>query len=45
MNRLVGYIKGMDLDGFQYLEPVTWQTISLADTEYGNFKERDLCLM
>ena len=39
MKRLIGYIKGTELKGIRYLQPDTFQTISLADTDYGNCKE------
>ncbi|MGB2452939.1 MAG: reverse transcriptase domain-containing protein, partial [Candidatus Poseidoniaceae archaeon] len=39
MDRLVGYIKGMNLKGIYYLEPSFFNTVSLADTDYGNCRE------
>ena len=39
MDRLVGYLKHMELKGVYYLEPHNFKTISLADTDYGNCKE------
>ena len=39
MKRLVGFIKQMELKGIRFLEPEWFQTISLADTDYGNCKE------
>ena len=39
MKRLIGYIKGTELKGIRYLQPDTFQTISLANTDYGNCKE------
>lgn len=39
MGRLVGYMKQMDFKGVYYLEPTSYKTISLADTDYGNCKE------
>ena len=38
MKRLIGYINGTELKGIRYL-PDTFQTVSLADTDYGNCKE------
>ena len=29
----------MELRGFLYVEPESFKTLSLADTDYGNFKE------
>ena len=39
MGRLVGYLKGMKVRGITYYAPDSFQTVSLADTDYGNCKE------
>ena len=39
MGRLVGYLKGMKVRGITYYAPDSFQTLSLADTDYGNCKE------
>ena len=39
MNRLVGFIKRMELKGIRFVEPERFQSWSLADTDYANCKE------
>ena len=39
MNRLVGYMKRIKLKGIKYVQPESFQTLSLVDTDYGNDKE------
>ena len=39
MDRIIRYMKGMNLKGIYYLEPFSFTTVSLDDTDYGNCKE------
>ena len=39
MRRLIGYMKQMELRGVLYVEPESFKTLSLADTDYGNCED------
>ena len=39
MDIIIGYLKEMELKGILYLELESFKTASLADTDYGNYKE------
>ena len=39
LERLIGFLKGMELKGITYLEPESFQVIALADTDFANCRE------
>ena len=44
MGRLISYMKQMKLRGVLHVQPESFKTLSLADTDYSNCKEHDAVL-